>query len=408
MHSTRSKYVLIILLLLAVAFAALRWWQGPKVLGYTIESMPLQQTVVATGRVITPSRTQVSSEITALVLARHVMEGDDVEKGEVLLVLRSDDIAAQVRQAQAQLNELATSRRPQAAVTLANAEIQLAQAKRETTRRKELSQRSLIAAEALEQAQQTELLARNIFEMASLRVASLAPGKIEEVLLNERLAALQAQLAKTLVRSEVKGTVLTRNVEPGDLVQPGHVLFTIALNGNTELRVPLDERNLSRLALQQNAVVIADAYADKPFAARINFIAPSIDPQRGTVEVRLSIDPVPDFLRQDMTVSVNIETARREQALVIPNDALGAVQGNYAQVLLRKDGKLQRTQITLGLRGLAMSEVVAGLSAGDQVIADATSTLADGTRMRLTLQNMAQVNSLQNADTQNEMPVKLN
>jgi HlyD family secretion protein len=66
-----------------------------------------------------------------------------------------------------------------------------------------LSQRSLIAAEALEQAQQTELLARNIFEMASLRVASLAPGKIEEVLLNERLAALQALFRAPLAWARV-------------------------------------------------------------------------------------------------------------------------------------------------------------------------------------------------------------
>ena len=135
--------------------------------------------------------------------------------------------------------------------------------------------------------------------------------------------------------------MLTRDVEPGDLVQPGRTLFTIAMDGNTEIRVPLDERNLSRLALSQKATVIADAYPDKPFPARINFIAPSIDPT-GTVEVRLSVDPVPDFLRQDMTVSVNVETGRRDRTLAIPNDALGIVQGDQATVLLVRDSKIQR------------------------------------------------------------------
>ena len=269
-----------------------------------------------------------------------------------------------------------------------------------------MTEPAMLSAEAREQADKAERVARNNFELTRLRVAALAPGKVEEVLLRERLAALQAQLAKTKVRAEVAGTVLTRNVEPGDLVQPGRTLLTIALDGSTEIRVPLDERNLSRLALQQNAAVIADAYPDKAFPARINFIAPSIDPQRGTVEVRLAVNPVPEFLRQDMTVSVNIETGKREQALVIPNDALSSIQSNKAVVLLLRDGKIQRQQVILGLRGLAMSEVISGLSAGDHVLADAESSLADGTRVRLKLQKTAFSNYANNANSKNELPVK--
>lgn len=386
MRAAPYKYVLIIILLIfVVTFASLRLWQGPKLMGYVISSMPLVQRVVATGRVVRLSRTQIGSEITALAIERHVQEGDHVQQDEVLLVLRSDVIAAEVRQADAALKELSSSRQPQSELVLANAKIQLAQAERELLRRRDLTERSLLSTEALEQAEQSVLLAQNMLKAATLSASALAPGGVEELLLRERLAALQAQLAKTVVRSEVNGTVLTRNVEPGDIVQPGRVLFTIALDGNTELLVPFDERNLSRLALQQTAVVIADAYADKPFPARINFIAPSIDPQRGTVEVRLAVDPVPEFLRQDMTVSVNVETARRERTVTIPNDALSAVQGDQAQVLLLNDGKLQRRQITLGLRGLAMSEVLVGLRDGDKVLADGSSSLTEGTRVRLTL-----------------------
>ncbi len=213
-------------------------------------------------------------------------------------------------------------------------------------------------------------------------------------------------MAKTEIRSTVAGKVLTLDVEPGDLIQPGHTLFTIALDGNTEIRVPLDERNLSRLALKQKAAVIADAYPDQTFPAQINFIAPSIDPQRGTVEVRLTVDPVPEFLRQDMTVSVNVETDRRERALVIPNDALSSIKGNKAMVRLVRDGKIKHQQVTLGLRGLAMSEVVSGLSQGDQILADAESTLDEGARVRLNPQKTAFVNHADATDSKNELPVK--
>ena len=380
---TRYKpWIMIILLVLLVSFAIYRWWQGPLLPSYEVVSSPLIQTVVASGRVEKVSRTQIGSEITGVVLERLVQEGDRVSRGDVLLVLKSDEISAQVRQAEAELKELATTRRPQAEFDLANAKVQLEQAQREAVRRRN-TELGILSAEEREKSIEAEKLARNNLESARLKVASLAPDKVEETKLREQLAALQAQLAKTKIRAEVSGIILTRNVEPGDLVQPSQTLFTIALDGATEIRVPFDERNLPLLALQQKAAVITDAYPDQPFPAHINFIAPSIDAQRGTVDVRLTVDPVPDFLRQDMTVSVNVETNKREQTLVIPNDALSSISGNKAMVILVRDRKIQRHPITLGLRGLVMSEVVAGLKEGDHVLTDAESVLKDGTRVRI-------------------------
>ncbi|MHA3081113.1 efflux RND transporter periplasmic adaptor subunit [Acinetobacter sp. ANC 5502] len=408
MRTVSYKYVVIIaVLIIAASFAALRWWQGPLLPSYSVASMPIVQTVVATGRVMTVSRAQVGSEITGVILKRLVQEGDRVSRGDLLLVLKSDEIVAQVKQAETALTELASSRRPQAAVDLANAKVQLDQAIREANRRRNLSEPGSLSTEAKEQADKAERVARNNFELARLAATALAPGNVEEKLLRERLAALQAQLARTQIRAEVAGTVLTRNVEPGDLVQPGRTLLTIALDGSTEIRVPFDERNLPQLALQQHAIVIADAYPDKPFPACINFIAPSIDPQRGTVEVRLAVDPVPEFLRQDMTVSVNIETAKRDRALAIPNDALTNVQGNQATVLLVRNGKIQHQPITLGLRGLAISEVLAGLKVGDHILANPVSSLTDGTRVRLKLEKIPFVHAYA-ADSKNELPVKFN
>ena len=389
MRAIPYKLIVSALLLIIVAgFFALRWWQGPLLPSYRISSMPLVQTVVAPGRVVAVSNTDIGSEISGVVLERRVAEGEQVAAGDLLLVLSSDDVAAQVRQAEAELTELISSTRPQAVVDLTNAKVAMAQADRNVERRRELATISAISDEEMEQAiqAQAQAQARNNLENARLRANALSSGGVEEDLLSARIAALQAQLNKAQVRSKVSGTILTRNVEVGDLVQPGQSLFTIALDGKTEIRVPLDERNLSRLALQQPSVAIADAYPDKPFPVRISFIAPSIDPQRGTVEVRLSVDPVPDFLRQDMTVSVNIETDQRAKALVIPNDALANVKEDSAEVLLLRDGKTQRQVVKLGLRGLSASEVLSGLSAGDEILVDATVSLADGKRVRTALQ----------------------
>ena len=403
---TRYKpWIMIILLVLLVSFAIYRWWQGPLLPSYEVVSSPLIQTVVASGRVEKVSRTQIGSEITGVVLERLVQEGDRVSRGDVLLVLKSDEISAQVRQAEAELKELATTRRPQAEFDLANAKVQLEQAQREAVRRRN-TELGILSAEEREKSIEAEKLARNNLESARLKVASLAPDKVEETKLREQLAALQAQLAKTKIRAEVSGIILTRNVEPGDLVQPSQTLFTIALDGATEIRVPFDERNLPLLALQQKAAVITDAYPDQPFPAHINFIAPSIDAQRGTVDVRLTVDPVPDFLRQDMTVSVNVETNKRERTLVIPNDALSSISGNKAMVILVRDRKIQRHPITLGLRGLVMSEVVAGLKEGDHVLTDAESVLKDGTRVRIEKTKPVFQSQTDQTNSKNELPVK--
>ena len=384
-RSWRSPWRLAGLALLA-ALAAVGWrqWRGPVVAAYRLEARPLVQTVVATGRVITPVRVQIGSEVTAVVRERRVQEGDVVAAGDVLALLSADDLAARVREAEASLEQLKHSARPQAEAALREADTKLAQSMRESQRRRELFDRKLIARESLEQAEQAEVSARAAAETARVRLARLSLGDADEIVLRERLSAAQAALAKTEIRASVAGTVLTRNAEAGDIVQPGKVLFEIARSGATEVLVPLDEKNLGAVALGQTARCLADAYPKDVFTARVSLITPKVDPLRGTVDIRLTVDPVPAFLLQDMTVSVNVETARRDSALSIPNDAvLGAADGR-ATVLAVRNGRTQRVPVELGLRGLTQSEVTGGVTAGDVVLAD--PTFIPGRRVRVRLQ----------------------
>ena len=373
---------------LVLVVAALGWLllgklRGPELAAYEVAARPLVQTVVATGRVVAVSRAQVGSPVTGVVLERRVQEGDAVQPGDVLAVLRADDLEAQAAEATAALDQLRRSTRPRAQAAVREAEARLEQASREAARRRDLFARQLIAREALEQALQAETVARTAAEQARLAMQDLAEGGPAEAAALARQATAQALLEKTTIRAEVPGTVLTRNVEPGDLVQPGRVLFEIARAGDTELLVPVDEKNLEVLALGQPAMCVADAFPARPFPATVSFIAPSVDAQRGSVDIRLAVSPVPDFLRQDMTVSVNVETGRRDRALVVPNDALAAIDGNTAQVWRVAEGRASRQTVELGLRGLALTEITAGLQDGDRVLADAGADIAEGSRVRV-------------------------
>lgn len=144
----------------------------------------------------------------------------------------------------------------------------------------------------------------------------------------------------------------------------------------------MDERFLEQLQLGQPAWVVADAFAGQRFAARVLSIAPAVDAQRGAIEVKFSIEQTPAFLREDMTLSVEVETARRERTLVLPQAALrGPAGGDQASVLVLQDGRAQVRNVRLGLRTLDAVEVLGGLKEGDTVLRG-NATLQEGQRVR--------------------------
>jgi HlyD family secretion protein len=171
-------------------------------------------------------------------------------------------------------------------------------------------------------------------------------------------------------------------VEPGQIVQPGAALMSLALAGPTQLVAQVDERFLDQLQAGQKATVLADAFASRPFAARVLSIAPAVDAQRGAIEVKLALaDAAPAFLREDMTLSVEVETAQRERTLVVPLRALrGDATAGAAGVLVAQDGRAQARPVRLGLRTLDAVEVLEGLRAGEAVLLGGDAS--DGRRVR--------------------------
>ncbi len=394
----RRKWMIAVALvaaLLVLVLLVMRW-RGPALPGYQIGAAPLVQNVVATGRVAALSRVQVGSEISGLVLERRVMEGDRVQPGDVLVVLRAADLEARRDEARAALQALRQSERPDAQARLRQARADLAQAEREAARRRELGADRLVSRESVEQAQQAVVAARAAAEQARVAVEALDGGALEAQAI-ERLRAAEADLERAVIRATVSGTVLVRQVEPGDIVSPGQVLLEIARDAPGEILLPLDEKNLSLLEVGQPATCVADAWPDRPFGATVHHIAPSIDPARGTVDVRLRIDPDASFVRQDMTVTATILTGRRDRALAVPKDALLEDRpGMPGTTVLRvSGGRVQQVAVTPGLRGLAMTEITEGLAEGDQVLAaaalDPADLPADGDRVRLRRQELPPV-----------------
>jgi HlyD family secretion protein len=241
----------------------------------------------------------------------------------------------------------------------------------------------------LEVAQRGAEAAQARLEGARASAESLAAGgadrRTAEAGVAQARDALDAALARlelTRVRSPTAGTVLIRAVEPGDAVQPGRVLMDIALDGPTELLVSPDERVIARLREGQAAVASADAFPDRRFAATVERIAPVVDPQQGTIEVRLAVPTPPAYLLPDMTVSVNIELERRASAWMLPLDVVRVPTTDSAWVLVVRDGRAVRVPVRVGIRDERFIEVVSGLVPGAQVVAEPAGKVEPGARVR--------------------------
>ncbi len=387
----RSIYGLVVAALCVAVVFGVQQWRGPVLPGLTVELMPLELRIVASGEVRYQSLARIGSEMTGTVLARHVREGDRVNKGDLLIELNPDELQARLDQAKTLLQQLREVSRPQAQAALAEARHNLRQASREARRRETLAAKGVIAAEQLEQAQRIELNAKTALTRAQLVADSLAAGSTEEQLLQQRIVSAEAELAKTRIYAPFAGRVQTRNVEPGDLVQPSKVLLEIArsdgldpdgvASDGLEVVVALDEKNFAPLKLQQPVQLIADAWPEQTVPGVVSFIAPAVDSSRGTIDVHISVLSDDSNFLQGMTVSANIIAAERERTLVLPNDYLLIGSAGQPQVLRWQDGAVRSLDVQLGLRNMTHSEILSGLAEGDVVVQ--AGKVSDGQRARV-------------------------
>jgi HlyD family secretion protein len=135
------------------------------------------------------------------------------------------------------------------------------------------------------------------------------------------------------------------------------------------------------LALGQKAVASADAYPNQRFDAVLSYINPGIDITRASLEAKLTVADPPAYLRQDMTVSIDIEVARRDAALILPVRSVHEPLSGAAWVMAARAGRAVKVPVKVGLQGGAGVEIVDGLTEGEQVVPGSSGVLT-GNRIR--------------------------
>jgi membrane fusion protein (multidrug efflux system) len=189
------------------------------------------------------------------------------------------------------------------------------------------------------------------------------------------------ELGYTEVRAPIAGTVTERLVNLGDHVTLNQPLFRIVDFDSIVARIYVPEQQLRSLALEQQARLRSDSLA-VPFRGEIDRIAPVVDPETGTVKVTVAT-PRQDGLRPGMFVEVELVTAVRDDALLVPKSALVYDNDRVFVFRLGGDRRVERMPLLPALEDAANVMPAEGFDVGDQLVVAGQSGLKDGGLVRV-------------------------
>lgn len=357
------------------------WWsrstQGPKVDAYHAVQRPIRQTLLVTGRVAPPARVDLGAQVQSTVVEVLVDEGDMVEAGTLMATLADDEAGARLREAEAAVAEAAARLqrvqgvgRKVASERVEQARLALEEAEATFARVDLLFQAGSSFEADHDAARKARDTARSQLVAAQLEAAATGRSGADTATAAAALARAQANvevaragLERTRLRAPTAGQVLQRRIEVGQVVRPGDTAFQFASQGPLEVRVNPDEFHLGALQTGQQALVVVEAFPDRPLRAEVSRIAPLIDADRGTVEVRLALADEVDTtqLRPDMSATVEVLLGEREEALVLPNWLVRDLGTDTPWVMGVVDGLATHQAVSLGLLGADAVEIAGGL-----------------------------------------------
>ncbi len=179
--------------------------------------------------------------------------------------------------------------------------------------------------------------------------------------------------------SPVSGTVLRQDGEPGEVMQPGQIMFWVGEPKPLRVTAEIDEEDIVRLSLNQKALLKADAFPGQALVSSVAEITPKGDPVNKTYRVRLAL-PDDSRLLIGMTVEVNVIVRETPDALLVPALALDG-----AHVWVIKDGQAEKRAVKIGVKGAREGEILEGVAEGEMVILSPPKTLSNGQRVSANL-----------------------
>jgi RND family efflux transporter MFP subunit len=318
----------------ALVVAALAWWRfgrPPEVAAIAAQTGTAVEIVYATGGVEPVRWAKVASLVRDRIIDVCDCEGRQVAKGDVLAKL--DD-----REAQAQLQELRA---------------------REDFLKRELER-------------VTELMARGASTTQAFERASMDIRQVQ--------ALIRVQMEKIneyVIVSPMDGVVLRRDGQIGEIAEVGQVLFRVGEPKPLQVVAEVNEEDIPRVAVGQTVLFRTDAFRERRLEGKVREITPMGDVVAKTYRIKIAL-PEDTPLIPGMSVEANVITREKENALLVPADA---VQGS--NVFIIDGSRVRKREVKIGIRGTRQVEILSGVSAGERVASPAATSLRDGSHVRV-------------------------
>ena len=362
---------------------ALYWRSAttPQVLAVSVQASGggAQAAVLnASGYVVARRLATVSSKVTGKVVEVLVEEGQSVRKGQLLA--RLDDGTARAQY------DLADSQLQSSQKSLDEVKVRLAEAQRQLQRVESLKAQGLVSEAALDVAQS---------EAAALRARLVAlEGEVAVAASGRRLRT--RDLEDLAVRAPFDGVVTSKDAQPGEMISPVSAgggftrtgIATVVDMDSREIEVDVNEAFINRVRAGQRTEAVLDAYPGWSIPSHVINIVPTADRQKATVRVRIGFDALDPRILPDMGIKVRfLDEPSGDGKTVsvvarIPSEAL-ARDGEQDIVWAIKGDLLERRAVRLGADQGGLRDVLAGVAAGETLVANPTSALRDGMRVKV-------------------------
>lgn len=341
-----KKNALAILALVAVVAAAIVWKEfdrssaAPAMMRMGGGATPVEVALVqpsllevraeAVGTAYARESITVTSSVSDIVESVHFHDGQLVKRGDILVILNKNEQEADLKAAQANLEEQ----------------------EREVKRLQ-----GLIKTRAVSQNQLDERITQR--DTAAHRVA-----------------AAEARLRNRIIRAPFDGVLGLRQVSPGTLVTPGTAITTLDDTALMKLDFGVPSVHLGMLRPGQQVEARSPAFPERIFTGEVVSVDSRINEVDRSVKVRAEIPNPEGIIKHGMLLHVNIVFSHRD-ALMIPESALVPMRDRQ-YVYVVSDDELPRAQlkeVEIGVRRPGLVEIVAGLEAGDRVVSRGTHTV---------------------------------
>jgi HlyD family secretion protein len=367
----------------------------------------------ATGYIVAAHKIELAAKVVGKVAWIGVEKADMVQKDQELVRLEDDEYRAQVQQAkgnlanlQANLQRALNGSRPEeiakAKADLDNAKANEVNAKVTLDRTKKLVEEGVLSKQALDdaQAKYDGTVAQSISVYRTYDLAKLGPrkedidaarGLVEQA--RGQVALAETQLANTVIRAPVTGTILERNVEKGEFVTTGFVgdkgakgyVVSIADLNDLKVEIDVNQNDFAKLGPHQKGIVTTDAFPDRKYDGVIDEVSPEANRQKATVQVKVKILHPDHYLRPEMNASVafvsDAKPAEKGEAakpsIVVPQTA---VRGGAVFVVA--GGRAVKRSVKPGGSTSQGVRIDDGLIGGEDLIVNPPADLKDGDRVK--------------------------